>query len=577
MRTLKVLLTFILLFSFLLPILNSFTLHAASLTYQLPWEYGVKATYIRGSINSNQSLEHGKAGSYDFVVANGNVTAAKDGTIVYVNDTNTKNVTNGDYWVYWNSVVIKHGTNEYSSYHHLKTGSVPTWIKQACTQTYSKQNCNVAIKAGQVIGIQGNTGYSTGTHLHVQFGTIIAFSNKSDFYDQDRDGNKTEKVYSGYTWNLRDVGFTTKEGTFSAAQVNQWKCQTRYTSTNGSTVPPVDPRGDFPTIADVNGDGKGDFIVFEKATNAVGVVLSTGTTFGGGIGGYQVWNSNTKYGSDWTLLHPADVNGDKRADLIAFNPTTMAVDVTLSTGTNFGGGYAGYQVWNTNTKYGSDWVLLDPADVNGDGLADLIAFQPSTNKVNVTLSTGTNFGGGYAGSQVWNSNTKYGPDWTLLDPADVNRDDKADLIAFQPSTNKVNVTLSTGTNFGGGVGGFQVWNTNTKYGADWNLLPLADANGDRRADLIAFQPSTTKINVTLSKGTNFGGGLAGFQVWNLRSKYTINQWKLLPPTDVTGDRKADIIAYNATTYQIDVTPSTGTNFGGGDGGYQVWNSNIYQK
>jgi hypothetical protein len=330
--------------------------------------------------------------------------------------------------------------------------------------------------------------------------------------------------------------------------------------------------------ADVNGDGRADLIAYHKKTTKVNVTLSTGTNFGGGNLGSKTWNTNSGYDeANWIILPPADVNGDKKADLIAYHKTSTKVDVTLSTGTNFGGGNLGYQVWNANSGYDmANWNLLAPADVNGDGKSDLIAYHKTSTKIDATLSTGTNFGGGNLGFQVWNNNSGYDlTNWMLLDPADVNGDKKADLIAYHKTSTKVDVTLSTGTNFGGGNLGFQVWNANTGYDlTNWNLLAPADVNKDGRADLIAYHKKTSKVDVTLSTvNNNFGGGNLGYKVWNTNTGYDEANWILMPPADVNRDGRVDLIAYHKNSTKVDVTLSTGTNFGGGSLGYQVWNSN----
>ncbi len=383
--------------------------------------------------------------------------------------------------------------------------------------------------------------------------------------------------------------------------------------------------------ADVNGDEAADLIAFNTETTAVAVTLSTGVNFGGGYDGVKVWNTNTKYNTtDWIMLPPKNVDNDKAADLIAFNPTSRAVNVTPSTRSNFGGGNEGYRIWNRDTKYSTtDWILLDSADVNNDNRTDLIAFNPSTTAVDVTLSNGTNFGGGDGGYQVWNRKTYYStPAWTLLPPRDVTGDNRADLIAVDKSSNTVDITpATTNNNFGNGDGGAQIWNTSAIMTNGWNILPCsfmsndrsadfitfdtnssevkvfnsnslnfqegtiwneyttyinsnwinlrpADVDGDGDSDLIKFDKVTTKVEVIPSTGYNFGGGSEGFVPWNRKTWYG-GDWVMLDPSDADGDGDADLIAFNTSTTAIYVTPSTRTNFGGGEGGSEKWNEMSY--
>jgi hypothetical protein len=357
---------------------------------------------------------------------------------------------------------------------------------------------------------------------------------------------------------------------FKYAAPQKWNEYTTYIDSDWKMMIP----------ADVNGDGKADIIKYDRATSRVEVMpveAINGNVFAGVSGWIDVWSPNTNY-RGWNVLDPADANGDGKADLIAFDPGTGKIDVTLSTGTGFGNGaneYNGFHVWYENIDYTSGgWRLLPPVDVNNDHRADIILYNNDTTAVDVILSTGTGFGNGineYSGSQHWSTNTYY-RGWTLLNPADVNGDHMADLIAYDPVTRGVDVTLSTGTSFGGNVPSFQNWSSNTYYDSRWQLLTPTDVTGDGKADLIAYDTVTSAVDVTPSTGTNFGGGVAGFQNWNDNTAY--KGWTLLAPRDVTGDGRSDLIALDPVTTRIDVTRatvhSTGIDFGNGDLGFVQW-------
>ncbi|MBZ0293503.1 MAG: hypothetical protein K8L99_13125, partial [Anaerolineae bacterium] len=68
--------------------------------YSFPWLDGQWATVTRSF------REHGP-GQIDFDLAGLDVTAAKDGTIVYINDANQRNGYDAGAWWYWNTVIIE--------------------------------------------------------------------------------------------------------------------------------------------------------------------------------------------------------------------------------------------------------------------------------------------------------------------------------------------------------------------------------------------------------------------------------------------------------------------------------------
>ena len=103
-----------------------------------------------GTREPSYSTHHGM----DFIYDAGHacdVIAVADGEVVYVQD----GVPGYDDEVYTagNFVRIKHESGVYSRYLHLVNGSVKVKVGQK-------------VKAGVVLGTEGNTGYSMGTHLH---------------------------------------------------------------------------------------------------------------------------------------------------------------------------------------------------------------------------------------------------------------------------------------------------------------------------------------------------------------------------------------------------------------------------
>ncbi|OAH10605.1 M23 family metallopeptidase [Streptomyces jeddahensis] len=116
------------------------------------WVKPVKRYTLTASFAQAGGMWSQKHSGQDFAVPVGTpVAAVGGGTVVKAGPNGA-----GDGPAYGNAIVIKHGNGTYSQYAHL-----------------SKVNVRVgqAVKAGQKIALSGNTGNSSGPHLHFEIRT----------------------------------------------------------------------------------------------------------------------------------------------------------------------------------------------------------------------------------------------------------------------------------------------------------------------------------------------------------------------------------------------------------------------
>ncbi len=221
---------------------------------------------------------------------------------------------------------------------------------------------------------------------------------------------------------------------------------------------------DLPTwhivaVADFNGDGTPDVVWQDTVTREVTV------HYHGGLGGATLegWNWLQKEGvPGWTVVGAADFNGDGFPDLVWQNDTTREVTVHY-----YGGpGGAVYQGWNWLQKTSiPGWHVAGVADFNRDGVPDLVWQNDTTGQLILHYYGGAG-GAVYEGYAAMDNGAAAPAGWTLKAVADVNGDGVPDLLWQNSTTHQVTA------NYYGGPGGASLigWNWISETGIlGWSI------------------------------------------------------------------------------------------------------------
>jgi hypothetical protein len=341
-----------------------------------------------------------------------------------------------------------------------------------------------------------------------------------------------------------------------------------------------------PLSGDFHGTGRDDIVEFRddwttfSACGQWGSVWSCNDDAATYVGGVSAGNGGSGIFAGATALI-GDMNGDGRSDVIEWDSASSSIHVCFSIDHGWacenlpasyvggaGAGNAGSGVFTGASAFA--------ADVNGDGKADLVEFDPTRATIPVCFSTeqgwacknlpATYLGGrgaGNGGSGVYGAAA--GSVTTAL-VGDVNGDGKADLVQWNPSWTTIPECLATSEGWScinasaTYVGGSAAGNAGSGvYPAAWTRL--ADVNGDGKADLVQFDPTSTTIPVCFSTdsgwscedlaATYIGGGEAGNGGSGVYPATTIIS------ADLNGDGRADILQYVAGAARLPVCFSTG--------------------
>ncbi len=129
--------------------------HDNSTTYYLPYEIG-KAYPITNAYNGDSTHRGDGVYALDFAMPAGTpIRAAREGLVIAIKDSFTEGGVTPYFEDKANYITIRHPDKTIALYAHLKNHGVAVKLGQF-------------VKAGDVIGYSGNTGFSSGPHLHLE-------------------------------------------------------------------------------------------------------------------------------------------------------------------------------------------------------------------------------------------------------------------------------------------------------------------------------------------------------------------------------------------------------------------------
>jgi len=216
-------------------------------------------------------------------------------------------------------------------------------------------------------------------------------------------------------------------------------------------------------MADLNGDGKADYIIVDDMTGAATVYINGGQNSNANLGWNWIPSSEIASGiAPGKTIHFADIDGDGRADY-------LSVDAR--------GGVTAYLNGGANSEASLGWLWIPAgkiasgigpgsevrfADIDGDGKADYLVVDKATGSVTEYLNGGPNSVA--SGGWVWIDQGKIasgvGAAGQSIVFGAVSSRGRADYLVITPGSGAVSLwangcdgTVGDGGNEDGGSGG----------------------------------------------------------------------------------------------------------------------------
>jgi hypothetical protein len=281
--------------------------------------------------------------------------------------------------------------------------------------------------------------------------------------------------------------------------------------------------------ADMNDDGIPDLVVISPQDCTVDVITVDAD------GNFtlltpQIFSDITQMSS----IAIADVNGDGIPDVIITDASGSAAGVRILSNDGHGGltadvGYA------SEPTSGSGPASVTVADINGDGFPDLITANGSDGTVSVLLN---NRDGTFAAPVSYPAGTYA----VTVAVADLNGDGLPDLAVTDAGTNSVQVLLNDGQ---GGFGAALPQGV----GAHPVALVLNDLNGDGKTDIVVADRDDNTVAVLLGNGDGSFGAATFIK--------TGAQPGWVDASDLSGDGRPDLVTANYSDGSVSVFANTG--------------------
>jgi FG-GAP-like repeat len=269
-------------------------------------------------------------------------------------------------------------------------------------------------------------------------------------------------------------------GTLVASADGRWLA---LETDSGIRLFPIPPGWSIVSIADLNHDGKPDYVLLNAATRQTAVWYLNDNVFVSAAGGPTL-------PATWRIVDFGDFDGDGKPDAVLLNASTGETAIVYLN--DFGSvGVA------PGPTLPAGYSLAGTADFNGDGKPDYALFNDSTVKgLTVIWYLNNN-------SFVSAASGPFLPaDYSLAGTADFNGDGKPDYVLLNAATGQTAVWYLNDNVFVSAAGG-------PTLPAAWSIVDFGDFNGDGKPDAVLLNASTGETAIVYLNDIGFVGVALG--------------------------------------------------------------------
>lgn len=317
---------------------------------------------------------------------------------------------------------------------------------------------------------------------------------------------------------------------------------------SGSTPPPPAASTGRAVASDVNGDGKADVVTLHSNGTAYTYKGSASGALSGGAASFAGTMDDALFdGTGHLVIGAADVNGDKRADLVTAHDNGYVYTYFGQSSGGFSGSAQSFGgTFNLGVRDGVGHLPVGVADVTGDGKVDLVTLHSDGSAyVYPGRSNGT-FG---ASAKSFNGTMharllEAAGHWPV-GVADVTGDGRADLVTVHTNGNAYVYPGNANGTFAAAKASFAgTLDSAVADGTGHEPVGVADVNGDGRADLVTIFGGEVFAYMGSSSGA-LGAPARSFAGTLNSALFDGDGHHAAGLLDVNGDKRADLLTFHS--------------------------------